>query len=77
MKRLVPASTLGVVLLYPLLAAAQVPEIATTVAFTEGPVADRNGDVYFTELVFQRIMKLTPDGVLSVFREASNNANAC
>ncbi len=50
-------------------------EIATTVAFTEGPVADRDGNVYFTELVFQRIMKLDPKGVLSIYREPSNNAN--
>ena len=56
-------------------AASQAPEIATTVAFTEGPVVDRDGNVYFTELVFQRIMKLTPQGVLTVFRERSNNAN--
>ncbi len=55
--------------------AAQQPEIATTVAFTEGPVVDGDGNVYFTELVFQRIMKLDPKGVLSVFREHSNNAN--
>ena len=62
-------------LLMPLPAAAQQPEIATTVAFTEGPAVDRDGNVYFTELVFQRIMKLTPKGVLTVFREQSNNAN--
>src|SRR5205814_4725038 len=61
----------------PAAAVAQQPamEIATTVAFTEGPAVDREGNVYFTELVFQRIMKLTPKGVLSVFREGSNNAN--
>ena len=74
MKNLVPALTC-VALLIPSLAAAQAPEIATTVAFTEGPVVDRDGNVYFTELVFQRIMKLTPKGVLTVFRERSNNAN--
>jgi gluconolactonase len=74
MKRLVPALTC-VALLLPASAAPQTPEIATTVAFTEGPVADRDGNVYFTELVFQRIMKLTPQGVLTVFREQSNNAN--
>ncbi len=56
-------------------AAAQQPEIATAMAFTEGPTVDRNGNVYFTELVFQRIMKLDPKGVLTVFRENSNNAN--
>ncbi len=64
---------IGVVV--PGLAAAQQPEIATTVAFTEGPTVDRDGNVYFTEMVFQRIMKLTANGVLSTFRERSNNAN--
>ena len=31
-------------------AAAQQPEIATTVAFTEGPAVDRDGNVYFTDI---------------------------
>ena len=44
-------------------------------AFTEGPAVDRDGNVYFTEMVFERIMKLTPKGVLSVYREHSNEAN--
>ena len=61
----------------PVLSAAQQPAIAVaaTVAFTEGPTADADGNVYFTEMVSQRIMKLTANGVLSVFREESNNAN--
>ena len=50
-------------------------EIATSLAFTEGPTVDRNGTVYFTELVSMRIMKLTSDGVLSTYRENSNGAN--
>lgn len=54
---------------------AQQPEIATAVAFTEGPAVDRDGNVYFSEMVFQRIMKLTPAGALSVFLEHSNGAN--
>jgi gluconolactonase len=74
MKFLVPAFT-SIALLLPSAAAPQQADIAATVAFTEGPVADRDGNVYFTELVFQRIMKLTPAGLLSVFREQSNNAN--
>lgn len=53
----------------------QQPEIATAVAFTEGPTVDGEGNVYFTELVWQRIYKLTPGGILSTFREQSNNAN--
>lgn len=59
----------------PSLAAAQQPEVATSVAFTEGPTVDRDGNVYFTEMVSQRIMKLTANGVLSTFREHSNGAN--
>ena len=56
-------------------AAAQQPEIATTVAFTEGPTQDREGNVYFTDIINQRIMKLSRDGVLSTYRENSNVAN--
>jgi gluconolactonase len=59
----------------PPLASAQQPEIATTVAFTEGPTVDREGNVYFSEMVSLRIMKLSANGVLSTFREGSNNAN--
>jgi gluconolactonase len=62
-------------LLTPSLVAAQAPEIATTVAFTEGPTVDRDGNVYFTEIISQRIMKLGVDGVLSTYREKSNVAN--
>jgi len=50
-------------------------EIATTVAFSEGPAVDRDGNVYFTEIINQRIMKLGVDGVLSTYREPSNVAN--
>ena len=56
-------------------AIAQTPEVATAVAFTEGPTVDRDGNVYFTEMVAQRIMKLSAAGVLTTFREHSNNAN--
>ena len=56
-------------------ATAQAPEVATSVSFTEGPAVDRDGNVYFTELVGQRIMKLSAAGVLSTVRERSNNAN--
>ena len=62
-------------LLVPGPAAAQTVEVATSLAFTEGPAVDRDGNVYFTELVGQRIMKLSAKGILSTFREHSNNAN--
>ena len=56
-------------------ATAQQPEIAAAVAFTEGPAVDRDGNVYFTDIINQRIMKLGRDGVLSTYRENSNVAN--
>ena len=56
-------------------AMAQQPEIATTVAFTEGPASDRDGNIYFTDIINQRIMKLGKDGALSIYRERSNLAN--
>jgi len=62
-------------LLMPWPAAAQQPEIATTIAFTEGPTVDREGNVYFTDIINQRIMKLSSDGVLSTYRQNSNVAN--
>jgi gluconolactonase len=54
---------------------AQQVEIATAVAFTEGPAVDREGNVYFTDIVNQRIMMLSKDGPLSIYREKSNVAN--
>src|SRR6266849_7704860 len=62
-------------LLFVLAAAAAEPEVATTVAFTDGPTVDAEGNVYFTETTFNRIMKLSRDGTLAVFRENSNAAN--
>lgn len=50
-------------------------EIATTVAFTEGPTVDADGNVYFTETRSQRIMRLSAGGALTTFRESSNEAN--
>jgi gluconolactonase len=64
-----------VCLAMPLPGTSQPPEVATTVAFTEGPTVDREGNVYFTDIINQRIMKLSTDGVLSTFRENSNVAN--
>ena len=62
-------------LVTPLLAAGHQPEVATTVAFTEGPAVDREGNVYFTDITSQRILMLSADGVLSTYRENSNVAN--
>lgn len=67
--------TLWAVVLCTLAAPAQEVEIAATLSFTEGPAVARDGSVYFTELIGQRIYRLTPDGRLTVYRENSNVAN--
>jgi gluconolactonase len=48
---------------------------ATLVAFTEGPAVDASGNVYFSDIINNRIMKLAPDGTRSVFREPSFRTN--
>lgn len=50
-------------------------ETAATVAFTEGPTVDAEGNVYFTEIRGNRIMRLSVDGALTAYRENSNAAN--
>jgi gluconolactonase len=54
---------------------AQEVEVATIVAFTEGPTVDGDGNVFFTETTSQRIMRLGTDGRLTTWREQSNGAN--
>lgn len=49
-------------------------EVATTVALLEGPASDRLGNVYFSDLVNRRILKLSAGGMQSVYREHSNVA---
>ncbi len=48
---------------------------ATFIAFTEGPAADADGNVYFSDIINNRIMKLSMDGKLSVFRADSGRTN--
>ena len=56
-------------------AATQELEIATTVSMLEGPTVDAEGNVYFTDILMQRIMRFSKDGTFSVFRDKSNIAN--
>lgn len=49
--------------------------VATSVAFTEGPTSDAQGNVYFTDTTNSRILRLSTDGVRTIFREPSNRAN--
>ena len=50
-------------------------EPATFVSFLEGPATDAHGTVYFSDIRGNRIMTLTTDGVLGVFREDAGRAN--
>ena len=45
------------------------------VAFTEGPAWHPDGSVYFSDIANNRIMRLTPDGDVRVFRTPSGKAN--
>jgi gluconolactonase len=55
--------------------AAQELEIATSVSMLEGPAVDRDGNIYFTDILTQRIMRFSSTGALSIYRERSNAAN--
>ena len=55
-------------------------ETAAAIAFTEGPTVDADGNVYFTNLRTDRrdtsrILRMSPDGVVDVYREPSHRAN--
>ena len=54
---------------------AKVQKLAGDFAFTEGPVADAEGNIYFTDIPNNRIHKWSLDGRLSTFRENSGGAN--
>lgn len=73
----VSLALVGTVLLWPLAAQRDtvVParleeiEIAARTAFNESPTIDKDGNVYFAENVSERILRLSPDGTLTTFRE--------
>ena len=43
--------------------------------FTEGPAADAQGDVYFSDIPASRTYKWSPDGKITLFRKDTGNAN--
>lgn len=43
--------------------------------FTEGPAADAEGNVFFSDIPNSRIHKVDTEGKLSIFREPSNHTN--
>ena len=54
---------------------AEVEKLAGNFNFTEGPAADVEGNVYFTDIPNNRIHKWSLDGKLNTFRENSGGAN--
>jgi len=53
----------------------KIKKLAGGFKFTEGPAADINGNIYFTDIPNNRIHKWTIDSGLSTFREDSGGAN--
>lgn len=52
-----------------------VKKLAGDFKFTEGPAADKNGNICFTDIPNNRILKWSLDGTLSTFVENSRGAN--
>lgn len=53
----------------------KIVKLHTKFEFTEGPAADRHGNVYFTDIPANKIYKVDSQGKLSVFKDPSNHAN--
>jgi gluconolactonase len=56
-------------------AGAEVRKLAGDFKFTEGPAGDTEGNVYFSDIPNNRILKWSRDGQLSTFLENSGGAN--
>lgn len=54
---------------------ASLVKLAGEFSFTEGPAADKAGNVYFTDQPNDRIMKWSTKGVLSTFMQPSGRSN--
>ena len=60
---------------FPPLPGVETPQPATSLVFTEGPAVDADGNLYFSDIENNRVLKLSPDGRRSVFREPSGRTN--
>lgn len=54
---------------------AEIKKLASDFRFVEGPVADRDGSVYFSDIPNRRIHKWSLDGTVKAHRENSGGAN--
>ena len=59
----------------PIAPGAAVERIATGYTFLEGPSADTYGNIYFTDIPTERILRWTPDDGVTIYRENTNQAN--
>jgi gluconolactonase len=53
----------------------RIEKLAGGFIFTEGPAADKEGNIYFSDIRNERIHKWSVEGKLSTFREKSGGAN--
>lgn len=53
----------------------EIKQVQTGFEFTEGPAADSQGNLYFTDIPNNRIHKLDSAGTLSIFIEPSGHCN--
>src|SRR3954447_9534078 len=58
-----------------LLAPGALPVVAARTSFLEGPAVDAVGDLYFSDIINNKILKMSPAGVVSVFRADSGRTN--
>jgi gluconolactonase len=49
--------------------------LAALVCFFEGPAADADGNVFFSDIPGNRMLKMSPEGTVSVFRGDSGRSN--
>jgi gluconolactonase len=54
---------------------ARLEKLSSDFKFTEGPAADQDGNVYFTDQPNDRIMKWSTDGKLTTFLQPSGRSN--
>jgi gluconolactonase len=59
----------------PLLAPGAATTIAARTCLLEGPAFDGNGNLFFSDIVGNRVYRMAPDGALSIFRGDSGRTN--
>src|SRR5436853_5056141 len=58
-----------------LVPAAKIEKIFSDGKFTEGPAVDKDGNVYFSDGPNDRIMRIDPQGKVTVFRQPCGRVN--